>query len=294
MPILNVPLLPQWGTGANRVVNDCGPASVGMCLGFYHKLGALTVDILALETGLRYSDSGLMPLDLVRLAARHDLAAHVTVGVTETELRAEIDAGRPVILLFAYRFILGRLDITDNVPGSDGHFAVLTGYDDTHWIIDDPDVWIPYVERGHNMVIPVTQLARGMAEYGNQAIFMGESMSLSDQLTQIGKQLETLALDVAKLEQTPLPAPPVPIEDPLPGAEEEKVIASGVNVRLDSDAASQRLDGLAAGMRVVVQGSVQANGHTWSSVKKVSGVVKTYQVGERTVYGRIARDVAFS
>lgn len=294
MPILDVRHIPQWGVGANRVRNDCGPASVAMCLDYYDKLDGLTVDALALETGLRYSDTGLMPADLVKLAARHNLSTYPCFDTTEADLRREIDVGRPVVLLFAYRFILGRLDQADNVPGQDGHFAVLVGYDDTHWVLNDPDVWQPYLERGHDMVIPVTELRRAMAEYRNQTVMMGERMSLSEQLTNLGKQIEALATDVAALEAAPPPVPPKPVEEPLPGAEEEKVIVGGVNVRLDNDAASQRLDGLIAGQRVVVQGSVQANGHIWSSVKKVNGVVKTYQVGDRTVYGRIARDVAFS
>jgi hypothetical protein len=286
-----MPLIGQWGLQANRYTNDCGAACVAMCLEWAGKRGRLTVDQLASETALRYGDVGLVPAQLVKLAAKHDLATRLHYNTSEDDLRREINAGRPVIALLAYRFVLNRLDQADNVPGRDGHYLNLVGYDDTHFIADDPDVWVPYLERGHNTPILATELKRALAEYSGQCIFMENAMTLQEQFDALADEIKVLAAQIPT--GAPPPVPPAPVEDPLPGTPEEKVIGEAVNVRLDTDAESTRLDGLPAGQRVTIQGAVAKNGHIWASVTKVNGVVRTYQVGGRTVYGKIARDVAF-
>lgn len=303
MPLVETPYLPQWGPGANYRRADCGVADLAMLLALYGKLGKLTIDQLAAETTLRYADVGLMPADLVKLAARHDLATYVRLDTTEDDLRAEILAGRPAIVLLAYRYVLNRLDQADSKPGNDGHYVLVVGFDGDHFVLNDSDYWQPYAERGHDVLVPVSELRQAMSVYSFQSVMIGEAMSLAEELSNVGKKLEAMAALVAQLESQSQEQPPVtpkPVEDPLPGDEEEKVLTSGVNVRLDSGATSQRLDGLAAGTRVTIQGSVTAQepgsttSHVWASLKKVNGVVRTYQVGDRTVYGRIARDVAFS
>lgn len=158
MPILNLPLISQWGISASKYRTDCGVACVAMLLEFYHKRGDWTVDQLAAQTALTARDKGLTCDQLVTLAFLHDLNLYTHPYTTLEQIRREIDAGRPVIALIAYRFILGRLDQRDNNPLNDGHFIVIVGYDDTHFIADDPDYWAPYTERGHNTLIPITEL----------------------------------------------------------------------------------------------------------------------------------------
>lgn len=174
MPMLPVPLVPQWSATANRYVNDCGVACVAMLLSYYGKLQGQTVDGLARETALSLADVGLTPLQLAVLGARHHLPLAVANDVTLDQLRAEIDAGRPVIALIAYRYILGRLDQADNVPGKDLHFFVVLGYDDSHFVINDPDTWLD--SYGLNDFIPVTELDKALAgaSYHRQCVFVGD------------------------------------------------------------------------------------------------------------------------
>lgn len=195
MPSLNVPLIPQWGIGANFRRNDCGVACVAMLLSYYGKLDGLSVDALTRQTGLAASDSGLYPVQLAVLGAQHDLPLAVHSGTTLDAIRGEIDAGRPVIALVAYRYILGRLDQADNVPGKDGHFLVILGYDDTHVVANDPDTWINYEQYGHNDLIPITEMERAIAgaSYHNQCVFVGEvTMTPLEQAKALTAQLSSV------------------------------------------------------------------------------------------------------
>jgi peptidase C39-like protein len=292
MPILDMPFIPQWSLSANKRINDCGPACVLMILGFYSLNNLLTVDSLALETTLRYADTGLMPITLVKLLARHGLASYVHVGTTEDDLRREIDAGRPVIALLAYRYILNRLDQADNKPGSDGHFLNVIGYDDTHFICDDPDVWAPYVERGHNTFVPVTELKRALTAYSGQCIFMEKTMTLSEQIIALLKQAEVLA---AQIDSAPPPVPPHAIEPPLPGTPKEGITLDSSTIRSETMVSNVTyLGALLAGKRIKYQGSEIRNGHTWGSLLEVDGAPRTYVLPDgRVIYGVFALDAAF-
>jgi uncharacterized protein YvpB len=206
--MLNVPFIPQWGVGANRAVNDCGVACVAMLLSYYGKLGGRTVDMLTRQTGLASSDSGLLPMQLVVLASRYGLPLKVNAGTTLDQIRAEIDAGRPVIALVSYRYILGRLDQADSVPGKDLHFFVILGYDDTHFIANDPDTWVDYERYGHNDMIPVTELDKAItgASYHNQSVFVGEVvMTPLEQAKSLAAQLGAVLNTVKEAPVVQLP-----------------------------------------------------------------------------------------
>jgi len=169
---LNVPYITQWGIGANGRRNDCGVACVAMLLAFYNKSNA-TVDRLSMDTPLRYTDAGLTVPQLVTLAGLYNLTTKTVSNVAIPTIKAEIDAGRPVICLVAYRDILGRLDQADRVPGSDGHFFVVIGYDDQdNFIIHDPDYWAP--NSGKSLVVPTGQVDKALTDmgYGRQCLFV--------------------------------------------------------------------------------------------------------------------------
>lgn len=222
MPMLPVPEVPQWGDGANYRRNDCGVACVAMLLAYYGKLGRLTVDQLAAETGLRLSDSGLMPLQLAVVAAKHGLPLKVHPVTSLDDLRAEIDAGRPSILLVAYRYILGRLDQADNVPGSDGHYLVCLGYDDSHFVINDPDTWVPISRYGLNDLIPVTELEK--------ALFYGQCLFVGDVTMTKAEQLKALAAQIAAVADS-LPEEKAPDPTPLPTPVYKYATVNDLNIR---------------------------------------------------------------
>lgn len=256
MPIVYAPEIPQWSSTANRFRTDCGPACVAMLLALYGKLGALTVDILAIETGLRYSDSGLMPAALVKLGSTHGLDLRLSADTSLGKIKAEIDAGRPVIALIAYRFISGRLDQGDNNPATDGHYFVVLGYDDSHFIVNDPDYWSPYVERGHEVLVPIRDLDLALAGDGfnSQCLFV-ENVPLTDQIIAYAKQIEALAAQLA------IVPPPPPATEPVVSV---TVNRDSTNVRNGPTTAAPVVVVLAAGTALNVQDmKVSANGHSW-------------------------------
>jgi uncharacterized protein YvpB len=207
MPILNVPLIDQWAIGqADLRINDCGVACTAMALEFYHKRGTLTVNQLAQETSLTNSDDGLMPAQLVNLATRHGLPTIVKIASLD-DICNEINANRPVIALIKYSFILGRLDVNDLT----GHYVLVIGHDPEHFVLDDPDWWQPFTERGHDFFVPVTQLDQAMAAYNYQAIFMEpQKMSIADQITALAAQ------NVANAQQIEALAAQIPADNPIP------------------------------------------------------------------------------
>jgi uncharacterized protein YvpB len=211
MPMLPVPYIGQWGITANHYRSDCGVASIAMCLEYYGIRGNLTVDQLATETPLSQSDGGLWPVNLVSLAGRHGLTACVHDNTTLDDLWREVDALRPVVVLVAYRYISGRLDQADNKPGSDGHYMVILGYDDNHFVANDPDYWGGYTEQGHDVLIPISELDTAMSVYNGQTIMMEQPMAIQDQIVVLANQNAAndaqIAALAAQISSTPAPIP---------------------------------------------------------------------------------------
>lgn len=289
MPLLEaVPWIGQWGANANAYRADCGPACIAMLLAYYGKLGNFTVDQLARETSLASGASGLMPGQLVTLAARHGLPT-CTRTATLTSLRYEIDRGRPVCILVAYRFINNRLDIGDNVPGKDGHFLNIIGYDDDHFVANDPDYWVPYTERGHDTDIAITDLQRAMAEYQYQVVFVEVSkMSLGDQINALVLQTEILIENVeGNLAQIKALAAQISDEPPEPPAPVPQVAivinATGANIRQGPTINSKIMLAVKVNTKLtVLDTGIDADNHRWMQVT----------VGpEGTVNGFVAKDL---
>lgn len=262
MPLLYAPEIPQWSPTANRYRADCGPACVAMLLALYGKLGALTVDALAAETGLRYSDTGLLPDALVKLGKAHGLALVTHSGVTLDDIKVSIMADHPVIALVAYRFITGRLDQADDNPASDGHYFVILGFDDDHFVVNDPDYWPPHVERGHETLVPIRDLDLALAgdNFNSQCIFL-EDVPVVDQIIAHAKQIEALA---AQLNVQPVTPPPVQAGDKI-----AVVVAfdGGTNVRQKPTTSSAIVAVLDKGTALnVIDAKVTADNHAWDQI----------------------------
>jgi ABC-type bacteriocin/lantibiotic exporter with double-glycine peptidase domain len=143
--------------GAGRYANDCGAACVKMVLD-YCNLQSETVDVLASQTALAQKDDGLTSAALRVLAARYNLALVVRNDLSIAEIKWQIDAGKPVIMLISYRYIRGR----QNQGDFGGHFVVATGYDADHVIINDPDWWGSQTEKGHGFAVPVQEFGQAI------------------------------------------------------------------------------------------------------------------------------------
>lgn len=289
--ILWLPVTSQWGEGASRFVRDCGAACLIMLLEYFGMRRGLTVDQVAWMTPLADGASGLNPIDLVRTGARLGLPLAVRT-VTAQDIKAEIDAGRPVCVLLAYRFISGRLDQGDNQPGTDGHFINIVGYNSApdgsiaNWLGDDPDFWAPLTQRGHDLLIHFTELEQAMAIYGNQAVVVEvDKMSWQDQANAITAnirlQLDGLdALIAANSNPTP-PPPPPPTPTPQPCTVTN---AAGANIRSQPTISAGILKIYNVGTKLtVVDSLVDADTHRWM---KVTAAPDTLAVG-----GFVAKDL---
>jgi hypothetical protein len=232
--VIPVPFHSQWGLGANRRRTDCGPASLLMAGQYFGKMMGLTVDDLSAQTTLMQSDSGLMPQALVTLALLHNFHIFVHTGTTLADIRREIDEGRPVIALVHYRFITGRLDQADNNPASDGHFFDIIGYDDSHVVANDPDYWSPFTERGHNTFIPVIEIEKAMAGFGNICLFVKENqpMGVKEQLSALLVQAQTLVGQLPDTAQAPATPRDVKVNGPQGNVNVRRSPGEGTVIKL--------------------------------------------------------------
>jgi hypothetical protein len=163
--------------------------------------------------------------------------------------------------------------------------------------MDDPDYWIPYLSKGHNYLAPVTEFQQAISFYGGQCVFLEESMTLSDQIKEFATQITTAADQIKALadQVNNSPFPPATVSDPLPGTPKTGVLTTVVNVRDEAWNVIGQLTGV--GDLITYQGSQAATvggaTHSFTSVLSVNGKAQTYSVGGKTIYGRIAADVAF-
>ena len=98
----------------------CGVTSAAMLVDTFHP-GSVTPDSLYLAYG---KAQGQSPDGLAELYREEGLKAAYSYSGTRAEVRAHLDAGRPVV---AHGYWTGS-----------GHVAVIVGYSDTEWIVNDP------------------------------------------------------------------------------------------------------------------------------------------------------------
>lgn len=102
----------------------------------YSGKGVIRIDDLSAETSLKDVDNGLTCRELVVLASKHTLLLAVAI-VTVEQIRAEIDASRPVLCLISYAAIPDRQNLADVY----GHFIMVADYDADNFYAHDPDFW---------------------------------------------------------------------------------------------------------------------------------------------------------
>jgi len=167
--MITVPYIGQWDQTAAKYRDDCGSTCTEM-VREWAGLPVLTVDSLSAQTTLATNDNGLWPSQLVPLAATNGLTLVLKSGVTVDSIKAEINAGRPVIALINYSYIVGRED-----KGFFGnHFVVVTGYDSQSIYVNDPDFWGANETQGHNFAIPLQQFSDALLydHNGQECLFV--------------------------------------------------------------------------------------------------------------------------
>ena len=116
---LDVPYFYQYDN-ANEPGSTCGITSAAMLVDTFHA-DSVTPDSLYRTYG---KAQGQSPDTLADLYVSEGLSADWTTTGTRAEIRAHLDAGRPVVVHGWW-------------TGS-GHVTVIVGYSDTDWIVNDP------------------------------------------------------------------------------------------------------------------------------------------------------------
>lgn len=162
--ILSVPYVSQEGVGADQFRNDCGPACVSMVIE-YLTGRKVSPDVLARKTKLpQNKDKGLNAADLLVLLGAERVRASARHSLTLQTLKAEIDTGRPVILLVNYKYFGG-------MPF--GHFALLIGYEGNEYVFHDP------YKGGPNYRISADQLLKALTDIKAFAYFVSQGVLLN-------------------------------------------------------------------------------------------------------------------
>ncbi len=116
---LDVPYFYQYDN-AHEPGSTCGITSAAMLVDFWHS-GSVTPDVLYGRYG---KAQGQSPSGLAALYEAEGLYAEYGTWATRSDLRDHLDDGRPVVV---HGYWTGS-----------GHIAVIVGYTDTDWIVNDP------------------------------------------------------------------------------------------------------------------------------------------------------------
>ena len=134
----SVPLFVQWDkrwgyekySGNFFAASGCGPTTLSMVVVYLtHNRDAspLAVAKYSKEAGYSVDGSG-SSWTLISEGCRHYGVKAKTVSLDESRMKAELDAGHPIVIN------VGPGNFTDT-----GHFMVITGYDDEGFSINDPN-----------------------------------------------------------------------------------------------------------------------------------------------------------
>lgn len=108
---------------------QCQTSSIAMCLRYLDVPG-IHDDLNYLKIVTKYGDTTRRDPHHLALKELHAYAKF-TVSADEHDVKAEIDKGLPVAAGFLHHGDISK-------PTGGGHFVVITGYDKTHWLIQDP------------------------------------------------------------------------------------------------------------------------------------------------------------
>lgn len=122
------------GTG----YRECFSSSCAMLAAYY---GKVTSDDQYNKLRSKYGDSTSITAQLRTLSGCGLTASFGRNGNLET-LKKEIDAGRPVAVGWLHKGHVSR-------PQGGGHWSVIIGYTDTHFIVHDPNGEVALVSGGY-------------------------------------------------------------------------------------------------------------------------------------------------
>ena len=126
-----------------QTMNNCGPATAAMALGFFGYQVSQEAARQALRPG-GYDDKNVLPEEIAAYLGGFGLEARVRVAGDVDRLRALLANGIPVVVHQLLASEAGKHDI--------GHYAVVRGYDDAAGVVISQDSYyspgrrLPYAE----------------------------------------------------------------------------------------------------------------------------------------------------
>lgn len=136
--ILNCPYQSQNDNASGTGYRECFSSSCAM-LGMFH--GAVANDDIYNQRRAKYGDSTSAEAQLAALRS-YGLKADFFTNGNPARLKSEIDAGRPVAVGWLHKGYVTH-------PSGGGHWSVIVGYDDTGWIMNDPNGEADLVNGGY-------------------------------------------------------------------------------------------------------------------------------------------------
>lgn len=137
---LSVPYISQWDATAAKTRNDCGPASVAMCLNFYGE--TLTSDEVFDRSG---AGQGFISLSELKTAIEsYGYACEAYANGTPDKIKEFLNKGIPVITVVHYGNLSSRQDTNFSGP----HIFLTVGYRDDGYFVNDPDFWGQFRSHG--------------------------------------------------------------------------------------------------------------------------------------------------
>ena len=167
MPQLNIPYRSQWDDDAKFNNSDCGPTCTAMLLNYFGKTA--TPDSIYDDLPAKGPNDFTFVWELVNVFKKHQVAVtniqYDSKATAFYHLRANIDAGKPMIALVKYQ---PWISATGN-SYKWGHFVVISGYTDTHVLMHDPlfGLWVKPKSKGAYFALPNDVFAAGWGGFTN-------------------------------------------------------------------------------------------------------------------------------
>ena len=164
---LNIPYRSQWDDDAKYNNSDCGPTCTAMLLNYFGK--DATPDGIYDFLPPKKPDDFTYVQELLNVFKVHQVSAkniyYDSRATAFYHLRANIDAGKPMIALVNYK---PWRSATGHTYAA-GHFVVVTGYTGTHVLMHDPlfGLWVDR-NKGSHFALPNDLFAAGWGGFVNK------------------------------------------------------------------------------------------------------------------------------
>lgn len=171
--IISVPFLPQVPPGIWARSNNCGQTSVLMVISYLNKAQPTPQGIIGIDDWLfqKYSDpvnnyngsvTNTTKLEAVAKEYAGFINSFKVNGWSLDNIKSQIDLGNPVIAAVTARYLSNR-----GYGHMGGHFVVVTGYNDTNIICNDPGT-----RSGQNKYYSNTDFRRAFLSQGGSAVVL--------------------------------------------------------------------------------------------------------------------------